>query len=247
MFAAVAAAINQFGVPLIESRAERIRLDAEIERTRILASGGTSASATEAAVVSNAALFNQYHSRSLLQSQISFLFSLGAATIGFGVIVWALYTVGSKGFDQIGVAGIQLVAATIFEAVAALFFRTSNQSRELLITFFDKLRQDRQFEESLVLAREISEDSSVRDHLHVAMAIHLIGGPEGMLETVLSNPENQDRNTSSQNGRSAVHNAQPTRQPGVSRQGAKPRSTSRGGAMVRRRYAAALNTRNLSS
>ncbi|MFC9473080.1 hypothetical protein ACFTS5_12940 [Nocardia sp. NPDC056952] len=147
---------------------------------------------TEAAVISNAALFGQYHARSLAQSQLSFYFALLSAVTGFGVIVVALWTVGSKGTDQAGVAGVQLTGAVIIEVVAALFFRLSNQSRQLLVDFFDKLRQDRQFEEGLALARDMPTNSPMAHRLHSAIALHLIGATTGQLESVLHGRDDAD-------------------------------------------------------
>ncbi|MGW0184119.1 TRADD-N-associated membrane domain-containing protein [Nocardia sp. NPDC003345] len=167
--------------------ADEIVLSARAEREDLIRQGATSAA--ETAIVSNTALFNQYHSRSLLQAQISFFFSLGAASVGFVIIVIALWTVGRGGFDQAGVAGVQLSAALIIEIVAALFFRLSNQSRALLISFFDKLRKDRQFEEALTMARQLPPESSVRDRLHVAVALHLIDAPEEVLAAILNGSE----------------------------------------------------------
>ncbi|MEV4209644.1 TRADD-N-associated membrane domain-containing protein [Nocardia salmonicida] len=161
---------------------KNLREEAAADRAELEASG---ASPAEAVVISNAILFKQYHSRSLIQSQLSFYFSLTAAVVGFGVIVLALWTVGRKGADDAGVAAVQLTAAVIIEAVAALFFRLSNQSRELLVSFFDKLRQDRQFEEGMIMAREVPEGDPVAGRLKSAIALHLIGAVPEQLEPVL--------------------------------------------------------------
>ncbi len=50
-----------------------------------------------------------------------------------------------------------LVAGTVIDAVAALFFVQSNKARELMTEFFDKLRVDRKLDEALRLMSDISD------------------------------------------------------------------------------------------
>ncbi|MFC9663276.1 hypothetical protein ACFVJ5_23800 [Nocardia sp. NPDC127606] len=190
---AMVAAGSTFGAQLLARQAEKLadnfRTAVAEDRAELVAEGKDP---TEAAVISNAALFGQYHARSLAQSQLSFYFALLSAVVGFAVIVVALWTVGSKGTDQVGVAGVQLTGAVIIEVVAALFFRLSNQSRQLLVDFFDKLRQDRQFEEGLALARDMPTSSPMAHRLHSAIALHLIGATTGQLESVLHGRDDAD-------------------------------------------------------
>ncbi|MGW0252169.1 TRADD-N-associated membrane domain-containing protein [Nocardia goodfellowii] len=161
------------------------KFESELES---LEKGGATlqAATTEVASISSAALFNQYHARSLLQSQISFFFSLGAAVIGFVFIIVAVVVIGLGGRDQASVALVQLLAATIIEVVAALFFRLSNQSRALLIDFFDKLRKDRQAEEALSLAGTMPAESQLAERLTAALTLHLAGADAAVLTEVLA-------------------------------------------------------------
>ncbi|MBH5144212.1 MULTISPECIES: TRADD-N-associated membrane domain-containing protein [Rhodococcus erythropolis group] len=131
------------------------------------------------------ALLKEYHARSLTQSQLSFRFALGAAVFGFVFILFSVGTVAVGGYDQVGVAGMQLGAGVVVESVAGLFFVLSNQSRTMLGAFFDKLREDRKLDESLRLARELPESSPVRDRLQAALAIQLAGADETVLSAVL--------------------------------------------------------------
>jgi hypothetical protein len=133
----------------------------------------------------HAVLMREYHARSLAQSQLSFQFALGAAVAGFLVILLAIATVAFGGFEKAGIAGIQLVAATIVEAVAGLFFALSNRSRALLTEFFDKLREDRQLDESLRLARDLPLSSPVRDGLHAALAMQFAHADRSLVDAVL--------------------------------------------------------------
>src|SRR5258706_11140655 len=104
------------------------------------------------------ALLIQYHSQGLAQSKISFWFSLIFASIGFAIIVIAILTVQREVsiWDQ-GRTFITLISGTIIDTVSALFFVQSNKARQLMTDFFDKLRMDRKFEESLRLADQITD------------------------------------------------------------------------------------------
>ncbi|WP_280186080.1 MULTISPECIES: TRADD-N-associated membrane domain-containing protein [Nocardia] len=161
-----------------ELSSERMRLDAGVHEPHARATSQLDpASAT--------ALADQYHARSLAQSQRSFTFSLIAATIGFVVIVGAVLMIGFSGGDKTAAALVQILAAAVIEAVAGLFFTLSNKSRTLLIDFFDKLREDRQFEEALMLARALPK-TPIKDRLHVALAIHLAKADQAVLNSVIS-------------------------------------------------------------
>lgn len=134
------------------------------------------------------ALVNEYHTRSLSQSQISFFFSIGAATVGFAFILVSAVTAGLGGGDQVDVALVQGVGGVVIEVVAALFFRMSNQSRVLLVDFFDKLRADEQSREAVEIGQAMSADSPTRDRLLAALAIQFAGVDKSVLKEVLPAP-----------------------------------------------------------
>lgn len=117
-------------------------------------------------------LLKQYHAQGLSQSKISFWFSLIFATCGFLVIVLAVLNVEKNQnlFTQPN-AIISLISGTIIDAVSALFFVQSNKSRELMSTFFEKLRADRKIEESLKLADSIT-DENLRSKLKMILSLH---------------------------------------------------------------------------
>jgi hypothetical protein len=50
-----------------------------------------------------------------------------------------------------------LIAGTVIDAVAALFFVQSNKARQLMTEFFDKLRVDRKLDEALQLMKDIGD------------------------------------------------------------------------------------------
>ncbi len=116
------------------------------------------------------ALLQEYHSQGLAQSKISFWFSLIFAAIGFTIIIVAIlmYVLASETnaestvksvsiIDKAGKPIFAVIAGTIIDAVAALFFVQSNKARQLMTEFFDKLRVDRKLDESLNVLSQIEE------------------------------------------------------------------------------------------
>jgi hypothetical protein len=103
-------------------------------------------------------LLREYHAQGLAQSKVSFWFSLIFAALGFAVIVSAIFSLQPEArlLEQ-GRTFITLIAGTIIDAVAALFFVQSNKARQLMVDFFDRLRNDRKLEESLKLAINIPD------------------------------------------------------------------------------------------
>jgi hypothetical protein len=85
----------------------------------------------------------------LSQSRISFWFSLISASLGFAIIALSIVlflqsveTNINSIPDRIVAASkllFTLVAGTVIDAVAALFFVQSNKARQLMVEFFDKL------------------------------------------------------------------------------------------------------------
>ncbi|XCN74744.1 MAG: hypothetical protein Q3M24_08375 [Candidatus Electrothrix aestuarii] len=115
-----------------------------------------------------AANVDEYHQQSISQSRISFWFSLVLATLGFVIIATSVFTFSDKA-NYVGI-----VAGTIVDAVAALFFHQTNRARALMADFFDRLRTDRKLEESLKLCNATS-NSVLQDALRVRLALHFSG------------------------------------------------------------------------
>ena len=117
-------------------------------------------------------LLKAYHEQSLGQSRTSMWFSLIFAAVGFCVIILAVFVPsGSLGSPFGGERLIKLVSGTIIDAVAGLFFVQSNKARELMSTFFDKLRTDRKLDESLTLARQVP-DSTLKSRLQLVLSLN---------------------------------------------------------------------------
>ncbi len=134
-----------------------------------------------------ASKIDDYHQQSISQSKISFWFSLAFASVGFLIIATSVFTYS----DKSGYLGI--VAGTIIDVVAALFFRESNRARTSMAEFFDRLRADRKIEEALRLCDEIS-DKAMCDALRVKLSLHFadIGGSEESLAQILTYGQRND-------------------------------------------------------
>lgn len=111
---------------------------------------------------------DEYHQQSIHQSKISFWFSLVLATLGFLVIATSVFTYSEKS----GYVGV--IAGTITESVAALFFYQTNRARSLMADFFDRLRADRKLVEALKLC-EATTAPAIQDALRVRLALHFAG------------------------------------------------------------------------
>ncbi|MCG8506902.1 MAG: hypothetical protein MI755_20010 [Sphingomonadales bacterium] len=146
------------------------------------------------------ALLKEYHAQGLAQSKVSFWFSLVFASLGFLIILYAIiYYLGSNAEFERGerlvepgiFEGVQkpifaLVAGTVIEAVAALFFVQSNKARELMSEFFDKARMDRKLDESLQLASQI-DNAEVSAGLKAFLAMSFVDAEpnEQVLSSIL--------------------------------------------------------------
>lgn len=110
----------------------------------------------------------RYHDQSLKQSTSSFWFSLTFAAAGFFLIAAAVLQSDTEGTTQ---TTLSLISGVVIESVSALFFVQSNKARQLMITFFDKLRADRKLEEALRMASELP-DQVLRSRLQVVLALN---------------------------------------------------------------------------
>jgi hypothetical protein len=131
-------------------------------------------------------LLSEYHAQGLSQARISFRFSILFAALGFAVIAVAVFlALGSKD-SSAAASTVSLVAGSIVEAVSALFFVQSNRARELMVSFFDRLRSDRRLRDALALAEGI-DDERLRSRLQTQLALSLADSSdsEGTLDILL--------------------------------------------------------------
>jgi hypothetical protein len=122
-----------------------------------------------------ASVMREYHSQGLAQAKVSFRVSLAFAAIGFVVILTAIgISLNSQSPGLGGDATISLIAGTVIEAVASLFFVLSNNARRTMESFFDKLRTDRKLEEALKLTSEM-KDPQMQAALQAVLALGFAG------------------------------------------------------------------------
>ena len=125
------------------------------------------------------ALLQEYHAQGLAQSKISFWFSLVFGAIGFFIIIISVLSYNfSSGlenkttlYDQAAKPIFAVVAGTIIDAVAALFFVQSNKARQLMTEFFDKLRIDRKLDASLHVLSQI-EDEAISSRVKALLTLN---------------------------------------------------------------------------
>lgn len=142
---------------------------AEIQKIESASSGGTQPFEIKALA--------SYYNQALSRANISFWFSLVFASIGFGLIVFALVSHDST--DATGTI-IKVASGTVIDAVSALFFVQSTNAQKSMSEFFEKLRLDRMNAEAREMISEI-EDLERRDQLR-AQLILKYAGIEQLLE-----------------------------------------------------------------
>lgn len=125
-----------------------------------------------------------YYAQILTQSKISFWFSLIFASIGFGVIIVAVFLSSTA---STGATIVQFVAGVVIDAVAALFFVQSRNAQKSMGEFFDKLRRDRQHLEARKLCDAV-ENRDARDSLRINLSVHYaeISNAESVSNSIVS-------------------------------------------------------------
>jgi uncharacterized membrane-anchored protein YhcB (DUF1043 family) len=135
-------------------------------------------------------IVRKYHAQGLAQSRASFWFSLGFASLGFFIIATAVLTIDRNAdLSQQSAAVISLLAGTIIDAVAGLFFVQSGRAQRVMQEFFEKLRTDRRLEESLTLVDHIT-DPELQGKLQVLLSLNFadVKPSNEILSAVLSLP-----------------------------------------------------------
>jgi hypothetical protein len=124
-----------------------------------------------------------YYSQVLVQSKISFWFSLVFASIGFLIIVLAAFLHSTTDTNS---TIARFIAGGVVDAVAALFFVQSKKAQESMADFFDKLRRDRNHLEARKLCESL-ESPAAKDALRIRLALHYaeVGSPDAIAESII--------------------------------------------------------------
>lgn len=114
------------------------------------------------------ALAREYGSVGLSQAKTAFGASLIASGLGFLVIVGGAV---AAFFTSTSRAAIPVISGALINAVAALFFSQSNQTRTLMHNLLTEEQSTKKFDESLALAREI-KDPLLQGRLQALLSIN---------------------------------------------------------------------------
>lgn len=112
-----------------------------------------------------------YYNRALSRATISFWFSIIFATIGFGVIVFALL---SHDPTDLYATILKVVSGTVIDAVSSLFFFQSTNAQKQMGDFFEKLRLDRLISDARAMIGEV-ENAERRDQLRAQLVLKFAG------------------------------------------------------------------------
>jgi hypothetical protein len=115
-------------------------------------------------------LINGYHEQALDQARAQFWFSIVAATVGFGWILFAGTDIKPDNLLTIS----KTLPGVVMDAVAFLFFRQASETRQRATELYDRLRRDKQTTESIALVSSI-DDVRVRSAIKAQIALHMSG------------------------------------------------------------------------
>lgn len=115
-------------------------------------------------------LVNGYHQQALSQARVQFWFSVTAASVGFIYILYAA----TRASDGTVAVILNTLPGVVIDAVAFLFFRQAEQTRERATALYDRLRQDSQVENAQRMVESI-DDIQVRSLVKAQIALHMSG------------------------------------------------------------------------
>lgn len=115
-------------------------------------------------------LVNGYHQQALSQAKIQFWFSVVAATVGFCYILVAA----TRATDGTLAVVLNSLPGVVIDAVAFLFFKQAEQTRERATALYDRLREDSQVEGAREMVESI-DDVQIRSLVKAQIALHMSG------------------------------------------------------------------------
>lgn len=136
-------------------------------------------------------LINSYHKQALKQASIQFWFSIGAAVVGFVIV---LYTFFFSSFKSPGDMAITALPGIVIDLVAALFFRQAEQTRQRATELYDRLRNDNKRTIAIELIESI-DNEDLKSVVKAQLALKM-----GGVETTV-----QELSTLSSQGTAAQH------------------------------------------
>ncbi len=115
-------------------------------------------------------LVSSYHQQALSQAKVQFWFSVAAATVGFAYILFAAARTADGSLSVV----LNVLPGVVIDAVALLFFKQAEQTRERATALYDRLRQDSQIEKARAMVESI-DDVHVRSLVKAQIALHMTG------------------------------------------------------------------------
>ncbi|PZV27204.1 MAG: hypothetical protein DCF12_05775 [Snowella sp.] len=114
-------------------------------------------------------LVKSYHSQALRQSGIQFYFSVAAATVGFGLIIYAgMSAVNTDNPKKL----LNTFPGAVISGVSALFFKQAEDTRKRATDLYDRLRSDERQSQAITLANGI-ESQEFRSLVQAQLVLHL--------------------------------------------------------------------------
>ena len=124
------------------------------------------------------ALITNHHEQALREASTQFWFSLIAACVGFVFIAVTFFS--SKDAEWVSKL-VTTIPGVIIEAVSALFFSQSKETRERSSDFLNRLREDRKFEKGIEIANAI-QDEPMKAKMLASIALSLCGISSSVLQ-----------------------------------------------------------------
>lgn len=162
------AAVEQLIQRLPEGQQSIDKLFEALQKLAIEVPRNTPESSEELSAVEN--LIASYHEQALSQALIQFWFSVLAATVGFG---WLLYAGSNIDAQQI-LTVFKILPGIVMDVVAFLFFKQASETRQRATDLYDRLRSDKQGSEAMNLVNSI-DDIKIRSAVQAQIALHKAG------------------------------------------------------------------------
>jgi len=122
-------------------------------------------------------LIRNHHEQALSQASVQFWFSLVASIIGFiFIIAMIALSNNAQWYEYI----LKTLPGAIVEVISLLFFSQAKETRARATEFLNKLREDRQFKKSIIVADSI-DDEKLRAIVKAKIALHMSGLSEASI------------------------------------------------------------------
>jgi hypothetical protein len=115
-------------------------------------------------------LINGYHRQALHQAKVQFYFSVVAAAVGIAIIIGSLLQIDPQNLASLTKA----LPGTVIDAVAFLFFKQAEATRQRATELYDRLRNDNVQYHSMRTVEEIS-DPLIKNVVRAQLALHMAG------------------------------------------------------------------------